>query len=125
MQSLLQRSPPSNTAGAQPKRTHKQHTSVAQHVVAPRRSLQAACQAPAALASTVELVQQRVRQPEQLFQQNSIVAFSTHRRLEEVRAALVAAVKLAWPCKVVLTRAVCACLAAGATARGATLREPL
>jgi hypothetical protein len=124
MQSLLQRSPPSNQAGAQPRRTHKQHTSVAQHVAAPRRSLQAACQAPAALA-TVELVQQRVRQPEQQFQQNSIVAFSTHRRLEEVRAALVAAVKLARPCKVVLTRAVRACLAAGATACRSSFRQPL
>lgn len=84
MQSLLQRSPSSNIAKVEPRRTHKQHTPVANHVAVVRRSLQAACQAPAALASTVELVQQRVHhQPEQQFQQNSIVAFSTHRRLEE------------------------------------------
>jgi hypothetical protein len=74
----------------------------------------------------VELVQQRVHhQPEQQFQQNSIVAFSTHRRLEEVRALLVAAVKLALAMQGGAYCAVFACLAAGAAARCSSLREPL
>jgi hypothetical protein len=42
-----------------------------------------------------------------------------------VRAALVAAVKLALAMQGGAKRAVCACLAAGAAARCSSLREPL